>query len=204
MSNSEQAIRREQAIRLAKQDTPAALACARDIEEPWYRCQALAWVANFAPEMEVVLIATEALQAAAQGADGYQRVAAAAWPIRALVERSFVEQADQAAACVLPTAGEIEHPGSRAEAPLLLLHATLPSPQGWRPVFERILEIPQPPTHWRHGRALRDACLMVHVIDPAFFASRLQRVIDPKTRRRIDKGIADPDSRHRGSREFFW
>lgn len=194
---------RETAQRLAKTDWRAALECARNIADPWYRCQSLAWVARFAPDGEVVRIANEAVRTAAAGRDSYRTVAGAAWPIRALIERSAFAEAETATTAVLPLASDIEHAGSRAEALSLLIQAAMPaSPTLWKPVFEAILDMPHPPVHWRHGRALRTAFSMVHARDAALATVSLARVRDERTRRRIEREVA----RNLGTwpRTFFW
>lgn len=194
---------REAAIKLAKSDSGAALAAARAIDDPWYRCQALAWVARFAPESEWLRIVKSALQSAAAADDRYKNVAAAAWPIRALVERSALTDAQAALRDVLPLAAEIEHIGSRAEALLLLLQAVLPASNSLRkPVFHAILDLPHEPVHWRRRRTIREAFLMVHAREPALVAVCLPRVRDQKLRSAIESRLAAGETRE--PRAFFW
>ncbi len=148
-------------------------------------------------------IAEEALEAARDGADNYQKVAVAAWPIRALIERSAPESAEAVTLAVLPLASNIEYIGSQAEALMLLFQATLPGrPSTWKPVLNAILDMPLAPFHWRHRRALRDAVSMVHPKDPNLVNECLLRIADEKTRRRIETEIARPQIAV--PRPFFW
>lgn len=192
----------EDAMQEANADTGAALARARDVSDAWFRCQALARVARYAPEQDVESIAAEALLAAAAGKDAYQKVAVSAWPIRALIERGALGRAETAMRTALSLAPNVAHTGARAEALLLMFHATFPAPSMWRETLDAMLEIPHPPLHWRHGRALRDAFLLVNVKDPEFGTERFQRVRDEKTMGQIRRGIAG--SRGSLPRPFFW
>lgn len=111
---------------IALHDSPRAHQRARAIAEPLYRAQALAWVARYAPDAEVVRIAREALMGAAAADDPYHRVAATAWPIRALVERDFVAEAERGVATALDCAALIENPVSRVDALFLVWQGAYP------------------------------------------------------------------------------
>lgn len=182
---------REEAIKLAYSDTPAAWACARQIDEPWYKCQALAWTARFAPESDFIQIVEEALAAATQGRDAYQRASVMAWPIRALIEGGEFERAESATQSALKLAEDIEHPGARAEALINLLQATLPGGQPtWRSVLHAIIEIPQSERlHWRHRRALVHAVEYIRRKDPVLADQVCARVTEEKARRQINSRV---------------
>lgn len=194
---------RERTLQLAKTNTPAAVAAAREIRDPWARCQALAWVARFAPDGMVSAIAEEALSAADAGADRYQQVAAAAWPVRALLERSHSATAETALRKLIPRASVIEHAGSRAEALLLLLHAVAPGRvEPSLSVLHALLAIPHPPIHWRHRRALRESFRLLRPAGEKVLRHELGKVMDERTRRQIE---ADHDRPERAvPRAFFW
>ena len=153
---------RERAIRAAATDPARALLIARKVHDPWYRCQALAAVARFASEGDVVHVADEALSAAKLGKDGYARVAAAAWPVRALVERNKVRHAQQALVRLLDDANRIEQPISKAEALFLLCQAVWPLPMAARQaVLDALLGACRTADSWKTGRIMRDVALMV-------------------------------------------
>jgi hypothetical protein len=92
---------RDSAIHLAPSDPGRAAEIARTIESPWYRCQALAWVARFAPEGQVEALAEEALYSCHTARDMFQAVGASAWPVRALIERGRLAAATEALADIL-------------------------------------------------------------------------------------------------------
>ena len=117
---------RDHATRLAAINFSAALAAAREVSDPWYACQALAWVARYAPETELPRIAEEALEEAARASDPYQRVGASAWPVRALIEREQSARVHSLLPAILAQVGQIDNFGSRSQALFLLFQAVFP------------------------------------------------------------------------------
>jgi len=83
---------RDRAAGLAKSNPAQALEQGRNIKEPWFRAQALSWVARFT-DGSVVAIAAEAAKAAAGGGDRYQKCAVRAWEVAALAERDHIQEA---------------------------------------------------------------------------------------------------------------
>jgi hypothetical protein len=153
---------RDRAIRAAAAAPTKALLLARKVHHPSYRCQALAAVARFASEGEVVRVANEALRAAMLGKDGYARVAYAAWPVRALAERDKVQHAQQAIVGLLDEANRIDPPVSKAEALFLLCQAVWPLPMPARQtVLGALLAACRVADSWKAGRIMRDVALMV-------------------------------------------
>ncbi len=90
---------RREAQLLARNDIPRALTVARAIGHPWYRCQALAGVADAmsAPAARDAVL-TEAVEAAFQQLEPNRVACAASWPLRVMVRhehagvRRFVER----------------------------------------------------------------------------------------------------------------
>ena len=85
-------LQRDHACNLAKQGSSKALELARSISEPWFKSQALAWVARFS-EDECLKIAMQAAKAASECDDEYKRTAVRAWEIAALAKRKFLTEA---------------------------------------------------------------------------------------------------------------
>jgi hypothetical protein len=188
---------------LALRSTDAALAAARDIEDPWYACQALATVARFAPEDRVEAIASEALAAAREAKDPYRLVGSGAWPVRALVERQRLSALDPTVTELLRHSLRIESPASRSEALFLLFEAVFPAGiQHWRPVLDELFRSSDPVVHWRQRRNLRDAMIIVAGEDPALAEELSQGLHDDKLSRQIGSRLREAE-RH-GPRQFFW
>lgn len=138
-------------------DPQAALQLARAIDVPWYRSQALSWIARYS-EYDACIIAKEAAVAAARGDDAYQRVAVRAWEIAALAERGLLEEARCSLNDAIADAPSVEPSASRAEALILLLHAALRlGEEEGDHVRTEIVTTCGKDYHWRCKRALKDA-----------------------------------------------
>ncbi len=193
---------RERVIKLATTDTAGALEAARRVDDPWFACQALAWVARFAPDRQVESIAAEALAAGRREQDGYKAVGSAAWPIRAMIERGCTRRLGPVLAELLRLAPQIAHPASRSEALFLLFQGTFSAGKAyWEPVFRALVQVSDPSRHWRQGRNLRDAVLIVASADAGFAAAFAPTVRDDRTRRQIEQRLAQADSAE--TRSFF-
>lgn len=193
---------RDRACRLAPADTDAALRAAQRIRDPRNACQALAWAARFAEDSRVEPIANMALAAARRAADPFDAVSAAAWPIRALVERGRTKRLKALLAPLLRLSEKIEPAASRSEALFLLYEAVFPAGRRWwRALLAPLAAASVPAVHWRQSRNLRDAVLMAARDDPAWAARYVHSVGDPRTRGRIERGLAQQECRT--PRAFF-
>ena len=152
---------RNHAITLAKSNPEKALEHAREISEPWYRAQALSWVARFA-EGNPMDIAFLAAKAAKDCDDNYKKAAVRAWEIAALAERDCTTEAQKRLSEALSLAKSIEPVSSRSEAMLLLLQAAFAIDKKWAEKAFGILSASCPiEEHWRCKRAVRDAQKMI-------------------------------------------
>lgn len=152
---------RDQAISLAKSHPEDALKQARQVSDPWFRAQALSWVARFT-DGDVVAIAAEAAKAASEGKDRYQQNAVRAWEIAALAERQYTREARHRLRDILPAVQYIEPASSRSEALLLLLQAGAAIAGDDAANVYALMQASCPPeAHWRCKRALRDGGKML-------------------------------------------
>ncbi|UJB70431.1 hypothetical protein HRE53_04805 [Acaryochloris sp. 'Moss Beach'] len=105
---------RDLVARLAKTDSPRALQKARKISEPWFRAQALAYVARYCDQAPTS-VANQAAKAAEACVDTYQQCAVRAWEIAALAERSHTKSAASRLQAVLSKARQKNrlHPDPR-------------------------------------------------------------------------------------------
>src|SRR5260370_42348437 len=83
---------RDRAASLARSDPSTALTLAREINDPWFACQALAWVGRFWPGDDFETVINEAFEVGRKGNDPYRAVASAAWAVAALIEREASSQ----------------------------------------------------------------------------------------------------------------
>jgi hypothetical protein len=154
-------LQRDQAISLAKTHPRLALEKARSVSEPWFRAQALSWVARFT-DGDPVSIAKQAAKAAAECGDDYQRSAVRSWEIAALAEREFASEAKKALEEALKLARAVQPASSRSEALFQLLQAAFAVGETEAGKVNSILADSCPAgEHWRCKRARRDALMMI-------------------------------------------
>lgn len=155
------AILRNQVCALAPRNSRLALEKVKLISQPWYRAQALAWVARFT-DGDPISIATLAAKAAVECDDDYKRSAVRAWEIAALAERGSKTQAKKSLDQALKTARLASPPSSRSEALLLLVNAAMAiSSREAQKVTSVLTESCPPDLHWRCKRAIRDAAKII-------------------------------------------
>lgn len=182
---------RKAVCRLAPQDWSAAADLARRISDPWYACQAFAWCGRFAPPDASPSLLDEAFYQAESGKDGYQRVAAAAWPLRALIERGEHSQAEREFDRLAGIAPQVTPPSSGAEASSLLFQAAavgcreLPTRAYWL-----VLSTCQPIQHWRQQRALRNAAIMAASVGMLSPDDAIAPIADPCLRGQVSARLS--------------
>ncbi len=182
---------RDEVCRVARTDNTAALELARQIESPWFGCQALAYVARYAPNEHVVEYAEEALRVGRRNDDLFGVVGSSAWVVRALIERNATDLLDKVLAELVETTNQIENMASRSEAVFSLFQSAFPiDSERWKMLFEALMRATEPMLHWRQARNLRDAFLMIAKVDRRFVDEYIHRVGDEKTRRKIQDRIA--------------
>ncbi len=72
-----------------KEDIEQAYKVARSIEHPWYRCQALAEVADHSDKASIKAILQESFESAMRCHDQNRRVSVAFWPLRAALKNDL-------------------------------------------------------------------------------------------------------------------
>lgn len=181
------------AMRVATTDFKKALS-----SEPWFCCQALAGVARFAPDSEVVRLAEEAIAVAFTATDSYKRVAVIAWPLRALIERGQSQKATHFVPEILSLAACIENPVSRSDALLLLWQAFFPT-QGHKAIFDDLIK--SCARHWKADYILRQIALIVASEDVGAAQLLVASVPPGKYKRQAEKRLAE--GQKESPRSFF-
>ena len=196
---------RDRASSSAHSDPSAALTLAREINDPWFACQALAWVGRFWPGDDFEGVINEAFEIGGKCSDPYQVVASAAWPVRALIERGASNQISAIVLPLLAVANEIASLASRSEALFLLFQATKPSMQtNWIPVLEELIKASFPTLHWRQSRNLSEAILIVAAEDSRLANDILHRLPEDRLKTQIEKRLNKLDPTNARLRVFFW
>jgi hypothetical protein len=194
---------RDLSCKLAQSDSVRALSTARAIKDPWFACQALACVARYAPDSQFSMIIQESLRVVRGEADAYRVVAAAAWPIRAIVERNRLEMLPSIIPELLLRADDIKLFASRSEALFLIFQAVFPAGRKqWLPVLESLRRASTPLINWRQRRNLLDTVMIVRAEDEALALEIMNSVDDLKLKRKMERTWATSDPGL--PRPFFW
>lgn len=152
-------LQRDQAIALAKSHPTQALAKAKSIGEPWFRAQALSWVARFT-DSDPVAVAKLAAKAASECEDDYKRSAVRAWEVAALAERNLPDPAERALKAAV--AEKVQPASSRSEALLMLFQAAFVLGRQQAEWVRGRLDATCPEAeHWRCKRARKEAGRML-------------------------------------------
>lgn len=192
---------RERASQLAKTDPEAALVIARGIEDPWFRSQALAWVARFSKRGQQDIL-REAKAASESAGEPYKIIGASAWWVRAMAELGYSGEATREVPKLLEIASTIENPVSRLEALFLLLQAVFQVDRGRDLVLEGLIAACQRAKSWRAGDRLREAALMLAADHPADAERVIEAMPEGKYKRQVKQRMAS--AQHRTPRPFFW
>jgi hypothetical protein len=194
---------RDLSTRLAPDQPERALNVARAIEAPWFRCQALAWVARYWPDEKYDRLLQEAMRAGDLQDDVFKQVAVSAWPIRAYLERGNPSPAQKLLAKYTRAASAIENMGSRSEALFTLFQSSKPFALDlWQPVFWALVDAAEPAISWRQGRNLRDVVAMVRSDNLELVQQAFQKLSDEKNLSKIRRYLDKPS--HAEPRPFFW
>ena len=193
---------RQLVINLAGSDPQRAATVARAIEDPWFRCQALAFVGRYWPGENCERLLREATKAADSQDNWYKRVTVSAWPIRAYLERGRPSPAMRLLERYTGEARNIENMGGCSEALLMLFQAARPFDRNlWEPVFSALVQASEPALAWRQLRNLRNAMAMVAADYPRLVQEAVKRLRDERTIAAIER---DPENRKSAEpRPFF-
>jgi hypothetical protein len=203
---------RDRAARIAISDDASALRIARNIGDPWFRCQALAHVAWHAADQKRFFgIVAESLEGGWSIENPNRSVTVIAWPVAALARRSHPrpdarERSDRALREVIAkltkTIAQEPSPASRADALLLHVHALSPSRPGFRKsILDLLMKECRDPANRKRQRQLEEAALVIADDDPDV-ALGLAMSLDEGRRRRTIAKIEDR-SDVLGPRPFF-
>jgi hypothetical protein len=192
---------RDRAASLAKENHPAALEAARRIPEAWFRSQALAWVARFAPDSLVRNLIAEAVAAARASTDAYEKVAALAWSLRALLERGHLKDVGPLFASALKDASAIDNAVRRVDALFLVAQAVWPE-AAWRSeAASAVVGAARSTPSRKASVTLRDLALLV-ASTGGDSSTVVAAIADPKSRRQAERRIEEKVPF--AARPFFW
>lgn len=194
---------RENAIALAKTDVEAATKNARAIEDPWFRSQAMAWIARFSAEKDFHQALDEAASASWAADDPYKIVASSAWRLRAMVERGHLGDVQSELPKLLECASGIANPVSRLDALFLVFQSVFDVEAFRHLVLRALVDACQAAVSWKAGDRLSEAAVMLAFAnDKVGVDEVIQSMPDGKRKRQAMQRIAD--RLRREPRRFFW
>ena len=181
-------IGRSRASQVARHDPTEARGIARKIPDAWYRVQALAYVAEAAPDNRMLLsVLEEAARDSARCHDAYGRVAVMAWPIAVALRRTARAFAERERTNCLDLAPSVEPYNSRAYALETLWTAChTADPAFARPIFDRIRALCHPDRCWRAARLWRHIAEALEEQHPGAGGSIIRMMPEGKARRRLE------------------
>ena len=143
---------------------------------------------RFAPQKEIDEISGEAFGACRSCPDAYQQLAAAAWPLAALIERGAFERVRETLASLLAREAEVQPASSRSEALFLLFQACFDLDAATREDFvRRLVAAHADAKHWRSRRNLIHALAMLNGRDAGLAKRIAATVDDDRVRRRMEE-----------------
>jgi hypothetical protein len=156
---------RDHVARLAAKDSTAALGRAREIGDPWFRCQALSAVAlHTSPPRLRETIVEEALSAGASLDEPDREVTVSSWPLKVLTTLGEIPRARKEVGRLLGVIQREPSPVKRADAVLCLFGAVATGPRELvLPVVSALAAASRQPLangrHNRKGQMLLARCL---------------------------------------------
>jgi len=195
---------RQLCIDLAQNEPQRSLKVARSIDEPWFRCQALASTARYWPGDGYAPILEEALAAARSQINLYKLVAVQAWPLRAYLERNNSGPVSAHLTQATGASQGIENRGGRSEALFMLFQAARPYDTDlWRPVFWMLVDAAEPSISWRQGRSVQYAAEMVFSDHPELIGEMTRQLSDPRNLAAVSRVVNRADAQQASPRPFF-
>ncbi|MEO5988747.1 MAG: hypothetical protein ABIU54_01415 [Candidatus Eisenbacteria bacterium] len=192
---------RHRAKRLALSDPEEALRLARDIEDHWFRCQALAFVGYRCESAAMRATAiTESFQAGWEIGPPSRVVVASAWPLKVLCKKDGSEDLTDEVARLLGISDTERSPVRRADALDFMLGALITAPRElfWQ-AYERFEQACAAPLHGAK-RNVRGETLLVqwlpvlHCFDSARAEAALVAIHGPVLAARArDTLVQNPD-----------
>lgn len=193
---------RNHATALAESNPERALELALAVDDPWFACQALAWVLRFADEPTASKAAAEIPRRAATCRDDYQRSAVRAWEVRALVEKRQNRAAEKSLEDAVAIARLARPLPSRSESLFLLYQAAFPlGPRTVGPLVRHMIAVWKERPHWRSERNVVCALAMLSRVAREDQIDLLELIEDPKIAARVNRQV---ELKFINPRSFFW
>jgi hypothetical protein len=203
---------RNQVARIAGSDNASALRIARNIDDPWFRCQALAYVAwHTADQKRFLRLVAESLESGWSIRDANRSVTVIAWPVAALARRNYPrpDAMERSAGILREVIARLTgviakepNPASRADALVLHVHALSPSRRELRKgLLGLLMKECRDATNRKRQRQLEEAAM---AIAPDDVDAALGLIVSlDENRKRLSTARIEAQWEGLGPRQFF-
>jgi hypothetical protein len=183
---------RQKVLEFVKTDFNGALRIAKEIPDPWYRCQSLSFVAAEARDRKTRLSLIGAAFDAALACQDPNRVATVStWPLRVLVESSAEAEVHRHAERLLQLIRTEPHPVRRGDAQSHILSALYAGPRpDFLNAFRDFVDSCKQAHSWRLDEICRRFAPWLNSIDPTLTPVLLDCIRKPKVRRLAERDVA--------------
>jgi len=149
---------RDKVSKIAKSDTEEAYKMTKKINSPWFKSQALSYIARYSDNKKTMDKAIKESIKVSRLCDDYKIASVRAWVIVALAERGFKKEAKKSLDEVVELAVRIEPVSSRCEALFNLFQASYYIDKSIaNKLYERMQSACPIEEHWRAKRAMKHA-----------------------------------------------
>lgn len=184
---------RAEVERIARTNPVQAVCLARQIDDPWYRCQSLANAARYlVSEKERDAVLSEAFRAAEKAGDANRVVTVSAWPLEVLNETGGLKRLECDVDRLLEIIKKEPHPTGRGDA-LFVIFMKIQSTREsiLLKLVKAFSEACMEGHGWRRDRNLRDMALIMAKRKSTGIAFDLINLIEEKrVQRQAIKKIA--------------
>ena len=149
---------RDKVSKLAQTNVKDAYILIKKIEQPWFKAQALSYVARYSNNADVLKVTNEVRKIAYECDDDYKKSSVRAWEIVALAECGFKKESIKSLNEVVELASKIEPLSSRCESLFQLFQASCHiDMKVAEKLYERMKSLCPIEEHWRAKRAIKNA-----------------------------------------------
>ena len=187
---------------LVRRDPEKALAMASQIVDPWFRCQALAFVARTIKDLKKRnKVLKEAFGSASDLTEPNRIVTVSAWPLRVLSdyrEEAWVEREIER---LLQVISQESHPTRRGDGLVGLIHALHRGP---KPTLMKVVEqfkvTCQQGHGWKRDQNLYEVAILIKKHDPAKSKELLDLIEDAGKKRNVPNKFDKENDEQYGAR----
>ena len=194
---SHDTVLRNRVWELGPSDWKKALEIARSIQDPWYRCQSLAYVAENCPDPKQQIAIVQQAFKAGEAATGPNRiVTVSSWPLHILNGLHRESEVRSRLERFLQIIATEPHPVRRMHGLAFLLHAVHPRRALFLKVLEPFKEACRNCHSWRVGQAIPQVAYLAEQIDSQLTSELLDLITVAKARRRAERQLFSLRTQH--------